>query len=142
MIPVLLLIISGCKGDGYPGARRSDGAPKSGMDPPAKKVATFKNDVQPILSTGCALPSCHGAAKSADLQLSAGVAYGNIVNVKSSEDPHFARVKPGEPDSSYVVLKLEGRQPVGRRMPLIGGPLTKKEIQVIRSWIEAGAKNN
>jgi hypothetical protein len=137
------LLVFGCKGSGgQSGTQSSGGAGKSAPDPPAKTVAMFKNDVQPIFTKSCAHPSCHGVAKSAGMQLSEGMAYGDIVNVTSSEDPQLMRVRPSEPDSSYLVMKIEGHQKVGMRMPLTGGPLSDKQIQVIRSWIAAGAKND
>jgi hypothetical protein len=139
----LLLVMSGCKGGGgYSETQTSGSTAKSGADPKQASAAMFKGDVQPIFTKKCAHPSCHGVAKSAGMQLSAGAAYDNIVNVKSSEAPHFMRIKPSEPDSSYLVMKIEGKQQVGARMPLTGGPLADKDIQTIRSWVKAGAKNN
>jgi len=141
-IAVLLLLMCGCKGGRQSGTQVPAGASKSSPDPSQMTTAMFAENVQPIFTKSCAHPSCHGDAKSAGMQLSEGVAYDNIVNVKSSEDPHFMRIKPTEPDSSYLAMKIEGRQTVGMRMPLTGGPLTDKQIQVIRSWVAAGAKND
>jgi hypothetical protein len=136
-----LFILAGCKGGGY-SEKQASGSVPSGADPAKTAAAAFKKDVQPIFTKNCAHPSCHGAAQSAGMQLSPGLAYENIVNVHSSEVPALMRIKPGEPDSSYLVMKIEGKQEVGAQMPLTGGPLPNKDIQTIRSWVEAGAKND
>ena len=138
----LLLLAYACGGGGQSRTDQSNIAAKSGADPSQTAAVGFKGDVEPIFTMKCANSSCHGAAKSADLQLSADMAYGNIVNVKSSEQPQYMRIKPGEPDSSYIVMKIEGRQKFGMQMPLTGGALSDKQIQVIRSWVQAGAKND
>jgi hypothetical protein len=142
-ILALALLTFGCKAGGGNAATQTPGdASKTGADPSAPAAVMFAKDVQPLLTRSCALSSCHGAAKSAGMQLTAGMAYGNIVNVKSTEVPQLMRVKPSKPDSSYAVMKLEGRQTVGAQMPLTGGPLPAAEIQAFRDWIKAGAKND
>lgn len=142
-ILTLLLILSGCKGKGgYSASQTSGGGAKTAADPAQTAAAKFSGDVQPIFTKSCAHPSCHGQAKSAGMQLSKGMAYDNIVRVKSTEDPQLYRIDPGQPDSSYMVLKLEGKQKIGAQMPLTGGPLPQKDIQIIRSWVKDGAKNN
>ncbi len=141
-IVALMLLAAGCKGGGQSGTQQSGDVGKSSQTQAQMTAAMFGMDVQPIFTNRCALSSCHGDAKSADMQLSPGLAYSNIVNVRSSEDPSFMRIMPGQPDSSYLVMKIEGRQKVGVRMPAIDGPLSAKQIQAVRSWIEAGAKND
>ena len=87
---------------------------------------------------------CHtGAAPPLGLALNAGVARRNLVGVASVGMPEVHRVKPGDPDGSYVVWKIEGRSGIaGDRMPLGLEPLSTEEIAVIRGWIEAGALDN
>ena len=52
-------------------------------------------------------------------------------------------VIPGDPDNSYLIRKLEGRDIAGLRMPRNDGPfLTEGQILVIRQWILDGAPNN
>lgn len=46
------------------------------------------------------------------------------------------------PDTSYLVHKIEGRPGiVGSRMPQ-GGALTPEQITAIRQWLLNGAMNN
>jgi hypothetical protein len=65
------------------------------------------------------------------------------VNVASLEKPSLLRVKPGDPDNSYLIQKLEGAAGIsGSRMPLGGPFLDRETIDKIRSWIQDGAPNN
>ncbi len=72
-------------------------------------------------------------------------AYANLVGVKSPATG-LVRVDPGKPDSSYLIMKLEGTQlnkgGTGVRMPFGAEPLPADTIALIRSWIKAGAPNN
>ena len=61
----------------------------------------------------------------------------------SLERPTLARVAPGEPDSSYVIHKLEGAADIsGARMPFGGPFLDQPTIDSVKSWIADGAPNN
>ncbi len=87
---------------------------------------------------------CHtGAAAPLGLALDSGVARQNLVSVNSSEMPALLRVNPGNPDSSYIVWKIEGRSGIqGGRMPLGMQPLSAEQIAAIRGWISDGAESN
>jgi hypothetical protein len=52
---------------------------------------------------------------------------------------NFLRVAPGDAQDSYLVIKLEGRQAAGSRMPLTGCCLDDIDIGNIRKWIDNGA---
>jgi Bacterial Ig-like domain len=84
---------------------------------------------------------CHiGASAPEGLQLDAAHSYALLVGVPSVEQPSLLRVDPGNPDSSYIVLKLEGASGIsGGRMPLGGPYLPQSTIDVIRQWITDGA---
>ena len=82
---------------------------------------------------------CHNAAASAGLNLSQGQAYNNLVNVNSTSEPNFKRVLPNDAQNSYIVMKLEGHQTIGSRMPLSRTPLTTVQIQNVKNWINKGA---
>ncbi len=49
------------------------------------------------------------------------------------------RVLPGNPNSSYIINKLEGTQTVGVQMPFGGPYLDQATINQVRDWITAGA---
>jgi hypothetical protein len=46
-----------------------------------------------------------------------------------------------DPRKKEIVIKLEGRQTVGAKMPL-GGSLDAISLQNIKNWINKGANNN
>lgn len=84
--------------------------------------------------------ACHvGAAAPLGFRLDADSAYAMLVNAPSVEVPALLRVSPGNPDSSYLIQKLEGHAAVGGQMPLGQAPLPQATIDVIREWIQNGA---
>ncbi|MBI2615359.1 MAG: hypothetical protein HYW52_06765 [Gemmatimonadetes bacterium] len=108
---------------------------------------SFATRVQPIFTANCAFAGCHaGTSPQQGMNLSAGLAHQNIVNVPANERAGMMRVKPFEPDSSYLVHKIQGTQGTvggsGGQMPLGGTPLSAQQISLIRAWITQGAKNN
>jgi len=133
-IAVLMIGVLACSGDGENGP----------TDPPTSDSSLFAA-VQSIFTGNCAFSECHaGATPQQGMNLSAGQAYSNIVGVASNEVPRLLRVAPSDPDSSYLVLKVEGKAGlvggVGTQMPL-GGALSQAQIDTIRAWIAAGANN-
>ena len=83
---------------------------------------------------------CHiGANAPQSLRLDAANSYALLVGVPSNEVPGLMRVNPGNPDQSYIVQKISGTAAVGGRMPLGQAPLPQDRIDLIRSWIAAGA---
>ncbi len=81
-------------------------------------------------------------ATEAGLDLTAGNAYANLVNVRSIQVA-LDLVTPGDAENSYLIHKLDGRPGiVGDRMPTNAPPLTTAQIDVIEQWINEGARNN
>ena len=89
--------------------------------------------------------NCHnnvGRVPAAQLNLRTDP-YTALVGVPSRFRAGATLVIPGNPDDSYLIRKLEGRDINGVRMPFNGPPyLTAGQIRVIRRWIEIGAPNN
>ncbi|HEX7373877.1 MAG TPA: hypothetical protein VF277_02820 [Steroidobacteraceae bacterium] len=86
---------------------------------------------------------CHaGAGAPQGLRLDAANSYDLLVGVPSNEAGSVLRVKPGDPDHSYLIQKLEGRASVGARMPFGGPYLDQATIDVIRQWITDGAQRS
>ncbi|MDO8664998.1 MAG: hypothetical protein Q7J79_00175 [Gemmatimonadales bacterium] len=107
----------------------------------------FGTDIQPILTQSCAMSgACHlGPSSQLDLDLGAGQAYGNLVNVPARLNPNLLRVNPSKPDSSFFIFMMEGdaaKRSGGRQMPLSGTPLPTEVIQTMKNWITNGALNN
>ena len=90
---------------------------------------------------GCAVSTCHGPIKQANLDLRAGTAYANLINVAATMAPGKTRVVPGNSAASFLSQKVHGTQGAGEGnpMPLVGSPLTPLELQVLDAWIDAGA---
>jgi hypothetical protein len=104
---------------------------------------SFATHVQEIFTRkGCATSSCHGSSQQAGLLLTAGNSYAELVGVASTNEPARTRVIAGDAENSYLVVKLEGRQSVGSRMPLTGSPLDNIDLTNVRNWIDQGARNN
>ena len=82
--------------------------------------ATLSEVQSQVFDASCT--GCHsGSSPSQGLNLSEGAAYGNTVNVPSTEVPSLNLVEPGDADNSYLMQKLEGTAQSGVRMPY-GGP--------------------
>jgi hypothetical protein len=93
-----------------------------------------------------ACTNCHtnvGGVPGGNLVLLNAAAYDQLVNRPSAGRPALMLVRPGDPEASYLIHKLEGRPTIeGLRMPLNPPFLTASQIDVIRSWIAAGAPRN
>jgi hypothetical protein len=135
---VLWLAISatllGCSGSG-------EGLDENGRpldSGPLPLVPTFASIQQNVFTPICT--RCHaGAAAPTGLRLDEASSYAMLVNVASVEVPGLRRIRPGDPDVSYLVQKIEGRAAVGGRMPLNSPPLPQATIDVIKQWIREGA---
>jgi uncharacterized protein (TIGR03118 family) len=109
-------------------------------------AATLTQIQQAVFTPRCA--TCHdGSQMNATLpgamDLRSGHSFASLVNVASLEQPGLMRVKPGEPENSYVVHKLEGSAGIsGARMPFGGPYLDQVTIDQVKSWIASGAQNN
>jgi len=112
----------------------------------------LSTNVQPILDRSCALSGCHtGAVPAQGQDLSAGHTVSSSVCVKSTEIPRLYRIKPGKPDDSYLVQKIENTPGIaGIQMPqgCPGSPangaqcLSADDISAIRQWITECAQAN
>ena len=108
--------------------------------PPAPTLTQLKTSAFSVCG------GCHtggGASLPSSMDLTPAHIYASIVSVASVEQPALKRVKPGDPDNSYVVQKLEGAATItGSRMPLGGPFLDQATIDQVKAWINAGAQNN
>jgi hypothetical protein len=110
------------------------------------RSVSFRTEIQPILTTRCALPLCHtGSFPQAGLSfMRARRSYMDLVGSPSTECPAVERVMPGSPAGSYLITKLQGAGPcfTGVPMPNGGPPLSPGELNVIIQWIAEGAPDN
>lgn len=138
-IAAMLLALAACGGGGG-----ENGQPLGGNVPLGPTLASIQAN---IFTPTCAYSSgCHqGAGAQQGLQLDDGFSRGNLVNVVSPQDATAIRVRPGDPDASFLIHKLEGMQPggapiVGARMPADMNYLQQSTVNVIREWILNGAQ--
>lgn len=120
----------------------TDSSTNTEPPPTVKEDPSFSSDIQSIFSNNCISSGCHNAGASGGLVLLQGQAYANLVNVASTQEPGKTRVIPIDATNSYIVIKLEGRQTNGGRMPLGGTALHANAIQNVKNWIDKGAKDN
>lgn len=130
----------GCGGDGIFVSSES-----AGEGPPPQETVTLSTLQSTIFTPRCAIAGgCHAGVDAPFGQdLSSGKAFASIVGVESQEVPGLLRVKPGDPDNSYLLMKVAGDPRIaGERMPFGGPYLEVSEIDAIRKWIESGALDN
>src|SRR5882724_2567886 len=140
-IAICSLLIAACAGNGE--GLDANGRPLTpGGAAPPPLSADFASLQANIFTPICSV--CHvGGSAPEGLRLDADNAYNLLVGVPSTEVPSVLRVKPDDPDNSYIIQKLEGHAAVGVQMPF-GCPttqpyLTTSTIAFIRQWITDGA---
>ncbi len=136
-ITVLLFFSLSCKDAG------SD--PIATTPPPQTAEVSFARDIQPIFnSNGCV--NCHGG--SGGLFLTQGQSYSNLVNVNAQAAcTNKKRVLPGNPDESVLYIRTSSNSAdtqcgQNSRMPQGSPRLPQETIDLIKNWIQQGAKNN
>ena len=137
--------LTGCAGNGE--GLNSQGLPigsssgsGSGSGGGTGTVTADFQSIQDNVFTPICSPCHSGAGAPHGLMLDAAHSYNDIVGVPSVEQPSLDRVNPGNPDISYLVLKIEGASGIsGGQMPLNETPLPQSTIDAIRQWISAGA---
>jgi hypothetical protein len=104
-----------------------------------------------IVKNSCDSPFCHAGARAGGLDLSPTQddAYNALVGKEPTGDPckcktAMLRVTPGKPAASLMYNKLAAKPALcGLNMPPMPfTPATKPQIELVRAWIEAGAKND
>lgn len=136
------VILCGCAGNGS--GLNDEGlpigsAPPSSSSPGGEVTADFQSIQEHVFTPICS--PCHsGAGAPEGLMLDAAHSYNLLVGTPSTEVPTLDRVKAGDPDNSYIVLKIQGSPGiVGARMPFGETPLPQSTIDAIRQWITNGA---
>src|SRR6202521_3205780 len=139
LVPLSTALLAACAGNGV--GLDANGQPLGSGSGPPPPPADFQSIQDNVFTPICV--RCHsGAGAPEGLALDAAHSYALLVGVPSNEEAGLLRVKPGVPDSSYLVLKLQGSPGiVGAQMPFGGPPLPQSTIDVIRQWITNGAAN-
>jgi hypothetical protein len=131
-----LLLLAAC---GELKTPTGSGGPGDPIDP----TATFTRVQNEIFTPTCAAIGCHDPlGQQSQLILTASRSYAQTVNVPSVELAGVARVRPNDPDNSYLYRKIIGVNITGDRMPQGQSPLSAAQIKLVRDWIRRGAPND
>lgn len=137
---LFVALLGGCAGDGPPEA---PSPPDGGGTGSGGSTIDYETQVQPIFTQNC---SCHQSFSAPQGEiLLPGASYDSLVGVKSTENPAILRVHPGDPQNSYLMIKIDdstadvSSRRVGDRMPRGLPPLDPGDIATIRQWIVEGA---
>jgi hypothetical protein len=124
------LVLAGCSDQGSNPANADTSVPPSTTS--ESTSVSFQTQIKPIFQRyGCA--SCHGGSGGLFVQSVAQLLQGG------TDGP---AVTPGKADNSLIIRKLSSTPPFGDRMPQGGPYLPDNTVQVIKDWINQGAKDN
>jgi hypothetical protein len=103
----------------------------------APRNVSFSADVQPILNQYCL--ECHVPGGAG--HLASGYDMSSYESfMKGGKFGAF--VIPGDPLASNLIILVEGRADPSIRMPHGREKLSAGEIEVLKVWVQEGAKNN
>ncbi|MBE0622771.1 MAG: hypothetical protein IH605_19440 [Burkholderiales bacterium] len=103
----------------------------------APSGVSYKKDVQPILSKNCA--ECHAPGKEGFIASGLDVTSYQALMKGGKYGP---LVKPGDALSSSLNMLVEGRAHPSIRMPHGRAKLPDKDIEILKVWVNEGAKDN
>lgn len=110
----------------------------------AADTVSFADQILPMLEAQCG--GCHMTGdEPGGLALIADMARPSLLKASSQQNA-LPIVAPGDPERSYLILKLEDRHleagGQGVRMPFGAPPLDDAFISQLRNWISQGAPDN
>lgn len=104
--------------------------------PAAAQDPTYWSEVRPLLRKHCTV--CHSAKNLREPDVSGGLALDSPEAIKKGLGSTPV-VRPGQADESLMVKVLVATS-AKKRMPLDAPPLPKEDIELVRRWISAGAR--
>lgn len=125
---IIALSMLGCGGGG-------GDTPTSPTQTPAN--VSFSASIQPIFNSSCTT-NCHSSGGTASFLL---LSRGNLVDQPSTRSGGGTLVIPGNSSNSILYKRISGTS-VGTQMPQLSTPLSQNEQQLIKVWIDEGAKDN
>ena len=102
-----------------------------------EREVSYKADVRPILEQYCV--ECHGAGgQGTEISGLSLASYDSLM-----QGTRFGSiVKPGDSLSSVLIMLVEGRADPSIKMPHGKQSIPQDKIDVLKKWVEQGAKNN
>jgi hypothetical protein len=115
-------------------------------------AATFSRVTTEVITTkNCGGPLCHSTIAGGFTLGAKDALHATLVGPKAAGPKcgpsavdggaGWLRVVPGDPEGSLLYQKLSYAPPCGDGMP-VAGPLDDAKVDLVRRWIEAGAKND
>ena len=96
--------------------------------------------VSEVFTVSCAISGCHsGGEPAAGLSLEGDFA-ARIIGVASGQRPDLKLIDPGNPDGSYLLIKVRGDDEIVSQQMPPGAPLPAEQVEIIRAWIASGAE--
>jgi mono/diheme cytochrome c family protein len=92
----------------------------------------YNTQVKPILNKKCI--ACHGGVKK-----NGGFSLLFEEEAKGNTKSGHPAIIPGDADESEFIKRLTHKDP-DKRMPKKGSPLTEEEINILKKWVNQGAK--
>jgi uncharacterized membrane protein len=89
----------------------------------------FEKSIRPLINSNCAMSGCHDAATRQD-----GVDFSTYEGIR-------AQVRPGRPDDSEIIERINETDPDDRMPPPPRAPLTQEQKDLLFKWIQQGADN-
>jgi hypothetical protein len=100
------------------------------------KEISYSKEVAPILDKFCA--TCHNEDEDHPSQL-----FMDSYESLMKGGKHGQAVKPGNAKESLLMQKMDAEPPFGKKMPPSKKLIpTAEQIEVLRQWIDQGAKKN
>ena len=142
LLPLLGALVTGCSsgGEGPSDASTDEGGGlcltcTSDVSIDAPPLVRVRGEIDQVCSNA---DGCHGSG-AGNMGLTPGNEFAAMINVASSEMPSLKRVLPGDPEHSYVYMKVACEGGIdGQCMPLSSG-FDPRIKQMFHDWIEAGA---
>jgi WD40 repeat protein len=112
----------------------------SAAEPPAEapKVpaeVSYYRDVRRVFQQHC--QGCHQPAKPLG-----GFVMTDYADLLKTGDHLKVGVVPGQPDKSFIVEQIESKPDKKAVMPKNADPLPAAEVEIVKKWIAAGAKDD
>jgi hypothetical protein len=113
------------------------GFPEDSTGQDAGGATDLEARVADLFERRCATSGCHaGPVPQMEMDLTRDQFFAATVGQPSRERPDLLRVHPGQPDSSYLLMKIRGAEGiVGVPMPFTGDRLTEDEVAAVEAWI-------
>jgi hypothetical protein len=121
-----------------------DGDSEEGMGGGGAAAEPSFGDVYGILAASCGGGNngCHITGMAAELAMpDEAAAHDALVGTPSRKCDGELLVAPGDAEQSLLLTVLQGGADCVKAMPLGRDPLAEEDIETIRRWIDAGAKD-